>query len=68
MRNGKVELENGAAVPDGASVIVLFEPKSQERIRFAWPHEFIERFSGSIPDFDFEEPAELPFEEREPLY
>jgi len=28
VRDGKVELEMGAEVPDGASVIVLFEPES----------------------------------------
>lgn len=30
-RNGKIELEPGAVVPDGAEVIVLFEPASEPR-------------------------------------
>lgn len=29
-RNGKIELEPGATVPDGAEVVVLFEPDTED--------------------------------------
>lgn len=52
VRNGKVELDGGAIMPDGAEVIVLFH--SDEAVRVGqekWDEalKVIESFRGKVP-------------------
>ncbi len=52
-RNGKIELEGGVKVPEGAEVIVLFEGaqtnKKADASKWAESMRIIESFRGKLP-------------------